>query len=66
VNGAATSSQSVPTTVCIGMADDELYSVTLAGPISQTDTPQTTRTFTLTKFNQPVTITPPALTPTAA
>jgi lipoprotein LprG len=66
VNGAATSSQSVPTTVCIGMADDELYSVSLAGPVSQTDTSQTMRTFTLTQFNQTVTITPPALTPTAS
>jgi hypothetical protein len=65
VNGAAGSNQSVPATLCIGQADDELYSVTLAGPISQTDTPQTTRTFTLTQFNQPVMITPPALTPMA-
>ena len=65
VNGAAGSNQSVPASVCIGQTDDELYSVTLAGPVSRTDTPQTTRTFTLTNFNVPVTITPPALTPTA-
>jgi hypothetical protein len=66
VNGAAASNQSVPTTVCIGKADDELYSVTLAGPVSQTDTPQTARMFTLTRFNQPVTIAPPPVTPTAS
>jgi lipoprotein LprG len=65
VNGAVASNQSVPATVCIGKADDELYSVTLAGPVSQTDTPQTSRTFTLTQFNQPLSITPPAITPTA-
>jgi LppX_LprAFG lipoprotein len=66
VDGAATATQSVPTTVCIGTTDSELYSVTLDGPVSQTDTSQTTRTFTLTNFNQPVIITPPALTPTAS
>jgi hypothetical protein len=65
VNGAAGSSASVPTTICIGKSDSELYSVTLAGAVSQTDTAQTTRTFELTQFNQPVTITAPVLTPTA-
>lgn len=55
----ATATQSVPTTVCIGQQDNELYSVTLAGPITDTDTAQTTRTFTLSNFDQPVTIQPP-------
>lgn len=65
VNGAAASNSNVRTTVCIGMADNALYSVTLTGPVSQTDTAQTTRVFTLTQFNQPVTITAPVITPTA-
>lgn len=65
VNGAAGSNSSVRTAVCIGTADNALYSVTLAGPVAQTDTAQTSRTFTLTGFNQPVTITAPVITPTA-
>lgn len=64
VNGAAGSNASVPTTICIGKSDSELYSITLAGAVSQTDTAQTARTFALTRFNQPGTITAPALTPT--
>lgn len=65
VNGAAASNASVPTTVCVGATDNELYSVTLAGPVSLTDTAQTVRVFTLSKFNQPVTIAAPIITPTA-
>lgn len=64
VNGAAGSNASVPTTVCIGKSDGELYSITLAGAVSQTDTAQTSRTFALTRFNQPGAITAPVLTPT--
>jgi lipoprotein LprG len=66
VNGATGSNASVPASVCIGKSDHELYSVTFSGAVSQTDTAKTTRTFVLTKFNQPVTITPPAsASPTA-
>ena len=66
VNGAAGSNASVPASVCIGKSDHELYSVTFSGAVSETDTAKTTRTFVLTKFNQPVTITPPAsASPTA-
>jgi hypothetical protein len=64
VNGAAGSNASVPTTVCIGKSDNELYSVTLTGAVAQTDTAQTSRTFALTQFNQAGTITAPAVTPT--
>lgn len=66
VSGTATSSTAnIPTTVCIGKSDNELYSITLSGAISQTDTAQTTRTFVLTKFNQAVTISAPSVTPGA-
>jgi hypothetical protein len=63
VNGAAAANASVPATVCVGTADNELYSVSFVGPVSQTDTAQTARAFTLTQFNQPVTITAPDVTP---
>lgn len=66
VNGAAGSNASVPASVCIGKSDHELYSVTFSGAVSQTDTAKTTRTFVLTRFNQPVTITPPASASPAA
>lgn len=59
VGSDITSAQSVPTTVCIGQKDSELCSVTLSGPITSTDTPQTTRTFTLSNFDHPVSIQPP-------
>lgn len=64
VNGASVSGN-VPTSVCIGKSDHELYSVTFTGAVSQTDTAKTTRAFVLTKFDQPVTIAAPVLTPTA-
>ncbi len=54
----------VQTSVCIGKSDNALYSVTLAGAITQSDTAQTSRSFTLSGFDQPVDIEPPA-TPTA-
>lgn len=65
VNGAAGSNASVPTSVCIGKSDHQLYSITFSGAVSQSDTAKTTRTFVLTKFNQPVTIAAPVLTPAA-
>ncbi|HEX8729851.1 MAG TPA: LppX_LprAFG lipoprotein, partial [Ktedonobacterales bacterium] len=64
VNGAAGSNASVPTSICIGKSDSELYSISLAGAVSQSDPAQTSRTFALTRFNQPVTITAPVPTPT--
>jgi hypothetical protein len=63
VNGATAGNSSVATTVCVGQKDNELYSVTLAGQVSQTDTADTVRVFTLTQFNQPVTIAAPSVTP---
>lgn len=59
VSAGSATAQPVPITVCIGQNDNELYSVTLAGPITDTDTSQTVRTFTLSNFDQPVTIQPP-------
>jgi hypothetical protein len=60
VGGGDTTAKAVPVTVCIGKSDDELYSATLTGPVLATDTPQTTRTFVLSAFDQPVTIQAPA------
>jgi hypothetical protein len=60
VGGGDTTTAAVPVTVCIGKADDELYSATLGGPVLSTDTAQTSRTFVLSAFNQPVTIAAPA------
>lgn len=60
VNGDVLSNQTVPATVCIGKSDDNLYSIVLSGAVTQTDTAQTVRTFTLSKFNQPVTILAPS------
>lgn len=60
VGGTVLPDATVPTTVCIGKSDSELYAVTLAGAVTGTDTPQTTRTFTLSQFDQPVTIQTPA------
>jgi hypothetical protein len=60
VGGTVLPNKTVPASVCIGKADNELYSVTLSGPVTQTDTPQTSRSFTLSNFDQPVSIQPPA------
>lgn len=65
VSGGPSPSSTVATSVCIGKSDHELYSVTFTGAVAQSDTAKTTRTFVLTKFNQPVTIVAPVLTPTA-
>lgn len=59
VTGVVLANQTVPATVCIGKTDNQLYSVVLAGAITQTDTAQTVRTFTLSKFNQSITILAP-------
>lgn len=60
VNGTVLANQAVPATVCIGKADNQLYSVMLTGAITQTDSAQTVRTFTLSKFNQSLTILAPS------
>ena len=52
--------KTVQASVCIGKSDNALYSVTLAGAITQSDTAQTSRSFTLSGFDQPVDIEPPA------
>lgn len=52
--------QPIPTTYCIGKADGRLDSATLSGAITDGDTSQTAYTFYLSKFDVPVTITPPA------
>jgi hypothetical protein len=60
VGGTVLPDATVATTVCIGKSDSELYLVTLSGAITSTDTPQTTRAFTLSQFDQPVMIQTPA------
>ncbi len=60
VVGGVVKSSSVPVSVCIGKSDNELYSTTLAGPVTQTDTSATRRTFTLSAFDKPVSIQAPA------
>ena len=51
--------QPIPTTYCIGKSDGRLYSATLSGAIADGDTSKTAYTFYLSKFDAPVTITPP-------
>ncbi len=60
VGGGDTTAKAVPVTVCIGKSDDQLYSATLNGAVLASDTAETTRTFVLSAFDQPVTIQAPA------
>lgn len=46
-------------TVCIGKNDTLPYLIVITGIAAQGDTAQTTRTFTLSKFNEQITIAPP-------
>ncbi|HEV2238750.1 MAG TPA: LppX_LprAFG lipoprotein [Ktedonobacterales bacterium] len=59
VGGGDTTVRAVPVTVCVGKSDDQLYSATLTGQVLASDTAQTTRTFVLSAFDKPVTITAP-------
>jgi LppX_LprAFG lipoprotein len=45
--------------VCIGKADNLPYQIIIDGPAAQGDTSKTTRTITLSKFNETITIEPP-------
>jgi len=45
--------------VCIGKATNLPYQIVIDGPAAQGDTAQTTRTITLSKFNETITIEPP-------
>ena len=49
------------TSVCAGKADTLPYQVTVVGQAAKSDTPQTSRTFTISNFNETVTITAPQL-----
>lgn len=46
-------------TTCIGKSDNLPYTITIKGVAAQGDTAQTTRAFTLSKFNEKITITAP-------
>ncbi len=48
-------------TVCIGQSDNLPYSLVIKGIAAQGDTAQTSRTFTLSKFNEKITISAPAV-----
>lgn len=50
--------------VCIGKSDNLPYLIVITGIATQGDTAQTVRTFKLSKFNETITITAPALIPT--
>jgi hypothetical protein len=50
----------LPTTFCIGKSDNRLDSAALTGPLFAGDLPNTVHTFYFSKFDQPVTILPPA------
>jgi hypothetical protein len=52
-------------TVCIGKSDNLPYSIIIKGIAAQGDSAQTTRTFTLSKFNEQITITAPTVTGSA-
>jgi hypothetical protein len=47
-------------TVCIGKNDTLPYLIVIKGIAAQGDTAQTIRTFTLSKFDEQITIVPPA------
>jgi hypothetical protein len=58
--GDVAAKQAISTSVCVGKSDNQLDSVTLNGVIVGGDTAQTQRTFYLSNFNQPVSISTPA------
>lgn len=45
---------------CIGKSDNLPYQIIIKGPAAQGDTTQTSRTITLSKFNEVITINPPS------
>lgn len=59
-NGEVTSGKSIPVQLYIGQSDNQLYQVVIPGKITSFDTAQTSRTIALSKFNETVTINPPA------
>lgn len=58
--GAPTGTQD-DVTVCIGKSDNLPYLIVVKGVAAQGDTPQTTRTFKLSKFNEKLTIVAPPI-----
>jgi len=53
-------------TTCIGKSDNLPYSILIKGIAAQGDTAQTSRTLTLSKFNEQITITAPVIPGTTA
>jgi hypothetical protein len=58
--GGVPASTTDTVTVCIGKNDTLPYLIVIKGIAAQGDTAQTVRTFTLSKFNEQITIVPPA------
>ena len=58
--GDLTATDPVPTTFCIGKSDGKLYSAALSGQLMAGDKAQTVHTFYLSKFDETITVTPPA------
>jgi hypothetical protein len=59
LGGQASANAAPKVSVCIGKSDSRLYSATIVGPVIQGDKTNTTRTFYLSKYDQPVNIQPP-------
>jgi hypothetical protein len=57
--GGAPAGTTDTVTTCIGKSDNLPYIINVKGIAAQGDTTQTTRTFTLSKFNEQITITAP-------
>lgn len=55
----ATTGTPIKTTLWIGQADYQIHQVTLLGKAADSDTDQSVRTFTLSNFNEQITITAP-------
>ena len=59
IGTSAPKNANVNTTVCIGKSDHRPYQIQINGIVTQSDTPQTTRTIKFSKFNETITIAAP-------
>ncbi|MBF6591648.1 MAG: LppX_LprAFG lipoprotein [Ktedonobacterales bacterium] len=55
----ASSSTPLAVSVCVGKDDHQMYLVSLTGPLFPGDTAQTEHDFTLSKFSESISVTPP-------
>jgi hypothetical protein len=59
--GGLSAGTMVKTSICVGVADGLPYQLIVTGQAAKSDTPQTVRTFTISNYNENVTITAPQL-----